>query len=452
MLALISKKKNVFFLLISWVIFWISIGITPANINYSSKLIIEVLNVIRIYAPIFLTVIFTIFIIIAKLYKKKTSYNINYFSFTNLFLYYFLIQLIGLYNNELLNFNLQSLYLVILGLGSLEIFIIREIYDTKLELKYLLYISLFICLISSGFLFILLVIKSYNLIYVNLRELIDQNLERNYFFGNHFPRSTGISRSFGIINLFIILYFLFLNKKKIIKYFLYLASFFYTCLIWLLQSRGSLIATNITIFLIISFIKKRELKKKILIIFFVIFFPVITLKIINAGNNYLINKGFFNMKNYINTTEHRLFSDNTSSGRINIWKESFKNYDYKKIFGYGPQGDRFLLKNLDTLSDYSDNASNALIYSFLSGGYFAFIIFLIIYLKILVRIFIYAKEFIIKNKESNINLKLSVSYVIFFTLRSFFENSFAVFGIDFLLFISSALYIENYQKRISKYF
>ena len=39
-----------------------------------------------------------------------------------------------------------------------------------------------------------------------------------------------------------------------------------------------------------------------------------------------------------------------SSNRIKAWTYAVKNYDYKKIFGYGPQGDRFFLKK-----DYSND-------------------------------------------------------------------------------------------------
>ena len=40
---------------------------------------------------------------------------------------------------------------------------------------------------------------------------------------------------------------------------------------------------------------------------------------------------------------NRIFEKH-SSGRIDIWTFSLKNNDYKKIFGYGSQGDRFFLK------------------------------------------------------------------------------------------------------------
>ena len=37
-----------------------------------------------------------------------------------------------------------------------------------------------------------------------------------------------------------------------------------------------------------------------------------------------------------------------TSGRIEIWKYALSNYDFKKIFGYGVQADRFLLgKNIN---------------------------------------------------------------------------------------------------------
>ena len=142
----------------------------------------------------------------------------------------------------------------------------------------------------------------------------------------------------------------------------------------------------------------------------------------------------------------RITTDFSSSGRLTIWEESLKNFDKNKIFGYGPQGDRFLLTGLNNLDKYSNNASNALIYSLLSGGYFAITIFLLIYFNILNKIYIFFKKIKILEKKKDVNINLSISYVIFFFLRSFFENSFSLFSIDFLIFICSAVYIENYLK------
>ena len=48
-------------------------------------------------------------------------------------------------------------------------------------------------------------------------------------------------------------------------------------------------------------------------------------------------------------------------------EKNIENYDYNKVFGYGPQGDRKLL-----IKDHymlSTNASNLYLYVFASSGY-----------------------------------------------------------------------------------
>ena len=42
--------------------------------------------------------------------------------------------------------------------------------------------------------------------------------------------------------------------------------------------------------------------------------------------------------------KNRVLSDYSSSGRIEIWNEALKLFEKNKVFGYGPQGDRFILK------------------------------------------------------------------------------------------------------------
>jgi hypothetical protein len=426
-----------------------SIGVVPEKINYYSFSIPEIINIIRLHAALILTTILTITIFIVKIFYYKLDTKNNYFSFTNLFFYYFLCQLIGLYNNDLMLFNLQNLYLIILGLGAIELFIIKEIFNIKIDLKQILNISVLICFLSSSFFFIYLIIDNYNLNHINLKSVVNVGIEKKLFLSNYFPRNTGVSRTFGIINIFIVIYFLFTTRKRIAKFLLYVASFFYTCLIWLLQSRGSILCAYFTILIIIFFFKKINLKKKILLTFFFIFMPIIFSESANLGFKYLIIKDSKNLKdnstiiNFISSISH----EDVTSGRTTIWKESLNKYNYSKMFGYGPQGDRFLLSNSKVEKQYANNASNTLIYSFLCGGYLALIIFFFIYLIMLSKIYVCIKKFLVEKEQSNIHLKLSISYIIFFTLRSFFENSFALFSIDFLLFIVSVIYIENLQKK-----
>ena len=122
-----------------------------------------------------------------------------------------------------------------------------------------------------------------------------------------------------------------------------------------------------------------------------------------------------------------------------------------KVFGYGPQGDRFIFKGSEIKDKFYNNSSNALIYSLLSGGYFGILVMFLIYLNIIFKIYICLKKLKIFDNYNQITLKLSVCYVIFFLIRSLFENSFSLFSIDFMIFIVSATYIENYLKTIPAY-
>jgi O-antigen ligase len=135
-----------------------------------------------------------------------------------------------------------------------------------------------------------------------------------------------------------------------------------------------------------------------------------------------------------------------TSGRITLWKNALERYEKNRFFGYGPQGDRILLIN--QINVYGNNVSNAMIYALLSGGYFSFLIIILIYFYtayMILKFFLINKIFYNKlklNKE-NIFVVASLVYAVFFMVRSLFENSFGVFSIDFLIVILSLFIVEN---------
>jgi O-antigen ligase len=143
-------------------------------------------------------------------------------------------------------------------------------------------------------------------------------------------------------------------------------------------------------------------------------------------------------------TGNRIFdSKQTTTGRTLLWKEVIENYDLKKIFGYGPQADRFLIKS-DKGAWLGSNSSNGMVYAFASGGYFCLLIMFVIYIRgayLLFKLFFVDKIFFHNN---NIELKISFLFFVFFLIRSIFENSFALFSTDFILTIISIAIIENY--------
>jgi len=149
-------------------------------------------------------------------------------------------------------------------------------------------------------------------------------------------------------------------------------------------------------------------------------------KIIQEKNKYLEGKKVSRFDNF------------TSSGRTEIWKELIFSYDKSKIFGYGVQADRHLLVDPDR--NLSTNASNAILYIFVSGGYFALILFIILIFKSI----ILSLSVLIKSWK-NINLNffdiLAFLQINFFLLRQLLENSFGVFSVDLMLFITSFFYL-----------
>ena len=135
-----------------------------------------------------------------------------------------------------------------------------------------------------------------------------------------------------------------------------------------------------------------------------------------------------------------------SSGRFQLWMTSLNKYEKNRFFGYGPQADRLLIST-SLNQQYGNNVSNGFIYAFLCSGYlgvFSFIILnLLIYYSLLIIVF---KKKIFQRKKNFIE-KLSTTYLIFFCLRIVFENSYAVFSIDFLITSLSSFIVINYLQK-----
>jgi hypothetical protein len=133
-------------------------------------------------------------------------------------------------------------------------------------------------------------------------------------------------------------------------------------------------------------------------------------------------------------------NNHSSSGRLEIWNNCLDIIKQKKlIFGEGPQSDRkllsqYLLKNKEkNFQVYENNSSNALIYSYLCGGIISLSLLLLIYLLTIKELF--KSIFINKLYDTEDPLtNFSIITLFFLIIRSIFENSFSLFGIDFCFF------------------
>jgi len=132
-----------------------------------------------------------------------------------------------------------------------------------------------------------------------------------------------------------------------------------------------------------------------------------------------------------------------TTGRIEIWKNIIEQSKTSLIFGKGSQADRWYLDRTDK---WKNNASNSLFYSLICGGFLGVIIYiLIIYetIKLLLNCILRSKFF---RKENN-NLNYSAFFIlIFLLLRSIVENSFMIFSIDNLIFLSCFFLLKTNSK------
>jgi O-antigen ligase len=209
-------------------------------------------------------------------------------------------------------------------------------------------------------------------------------------------------------------------------------------LIWSLNSRGAIICYIFALSIYFFIILKDSFYFKIKFFTLIIITPILFFTIFNIKNK-------IDTENYNPSNSTRLLNkknNNYSSGRIELWKYSINNYDINKIFGYGPQGDRYLLE--EKFSHYGSNVSNGPLYALLSGGYFGFFFFILLYLRVILNTTI--TLFNPKLLRENYIVSCSVIFACFFLLRSTVENSFALFSIDFLIFIISNVLIEKFIK------
>jgi len=447
---------NIFLLIaLFWASLLISINTKPHEVQYFGENLIASINAFRIFFPIFLIVLFLILISYLLIIKK---YDKNIFlDPINLFFFYFLFQLIGLYQNNGLKFNLDNTYLLILGLGVLEIILIIKLLKLEKNLKHIFYISILIICITASLLFILK-IKDFD---------IKETLYLYYYIGTEskfldqeYPRITGLSRMLALINLYLITIFFFKRINIFYKALTFFLIYLLSLLIWGMQSRGTIICFFGCVLTIIFFLKKFNFYYKFLVFLLFIVAPIISYQFFifnyqninkisstssssqssNSSSSPSSNYSFLEL-----TKNSRIIKEHNTSGRTGLWNETLSKYNKQKIFGYGPQADRFLI-GLKEYGYFGNNVSNAYVYAFLCGGYLSIII--LIFITITAVFYLYKIFFIKKifSEDNLIYVKLSSIYLIFFLLRSIIENSFSLFSIDFIFFIISMSILKYFIK------
>lgn len=452
-MTFIKKKNYFFFFYLFFLIFWLSIGSTPSHlINFNSN-IKEIANFFLIYTPLLISILILIPLGVKNIINNIKSRNL--YKLQSLFIFFYLFQLIGLIFNIDLDFNFANSYLAILGLGFTSLIIFTGEFNEKKIFKNFVYISIAVLLALS---LILILSKIDTFLFTSDKYFYAYANPHEKFVHQEMPRVTGFSRTLAILVLFFICFIIWKLKSNFFITVVSILSFLYSFLIYGMQSRGTILCFIIVFLILIFFSKSLNLRFKIIFFLFFLLIPAVTYEtflfvkknkpdiVLSLVKPTKKTEKLISDKKLISdsATGNRIFdSKQTATGRTLLWKEVIENYDLKKIFGYGPQADRFLIKS-DKGTWLGSNSSNGMVYAFASGGYFCLLIMFVIYIRgayLLFKLFFVDKIFFHNN---NIELKISSLFFVFFLIRSIFENSFALFSTDFILTIISIAIIENY--------
>jgi len=424
---LIKYNIKKIFLYIIWLSFFFCINLNPIEFNNFS-----IINKLRILSPLLLILLS---ILLIKDIKYKNLIQIDSIAFILIFFLYTVFNILNK-ENHLANL-FWPLYMF------LVYFFLSSIVDNEIRIKL---IKLSVIILSIAFLFyfslgLIEMIKTNN---VNFYGIMGGN--SSYSGIKNPPRSSGLARMAVILFSYFLIYFLITKSKSDNKFKFFITICFFATCANLFQSRTvSFIYVSTNLLLIIFFFKEIIMNKKVLL--FTLLIPII----INSAYNYIkyqySYQNFYNesfktydtkIKLLENVTKNAILRDTNnesldsfSSGRFENWKKSYEMIILKPFVGFGAQSDRIYL---------NQSVHNSLIYTILSGGLIAGIIFILIQLRCL---FFFIKFILNINYKKDLNLCFSIMLLIIIIQRSILETSFAVFSIDYLLYILSYLVIKN---------
>jgi oligosaccharide repeat unit polymerase len=215
------------------------------------------------------------------------------------------------------------------------------------------------------------------------------------------------------------------------------------------------------------FFYKEKVRKKIFTLIVLIILPIVTFHLFAKIKSNFFTGGIkeitVSTENQEKLRKHqeRLTSNYSTSGRTEIWRNILLiAIEEKIIIGKGPQADRYLLTNyidknkrITNFLVYENNASNAMLYSYLCAGMFGLFVIIFIYANFIK--IIYKNIFVKKNFfKNNILHNFSIVTLSYLLIRSIFENSFSLFSVDFIFLILCYFIIserdDKFVKRLIK--
>ena len=437
------------------------------NFNINHETFVNFVNTLRWFGPIL------VLPILIKLFLNNPKTDL----FTKVIIFWSLFQLIYIFflerDEKILEINgpqvIDTFNLLINCLVAIFLFnYLEKKYEKKISVFF--YILFFFLLIVGIYFFykiIIFGIVNQSIIFYHSGVLDPAKL----YFDQPVPRITGLSRI--LVVVFIVIFFIkeFKFENLYIKVFFTFILFLISLLIFLSQTRGSIVGISIFSIFYLFFVNSGFIKKIFQIILLILLPLAITQyahyleahkteretnRILKTLTIIANNSGIIKNKNKNIVELEKLdkastsnYSYSVSSGRLEIWKTSLGLViENKKIFGFGPQGDRYALsviaENFNEAS-WQNNASNSLIYSIISTGIVGIICIFLIYFSLAKILF---KTIFRYYNDTNQDYLILICFCIILLIlaRSLFENSFTVFGVDYCLLISSYFVLKSKLK------
>jgi O-antigen ligase len=461
----ITKKqiKQAFFF-ICWISIILSINLKFADLNSAEIYnFTNILNILRYFSVklVFIVLIFLFFfrdIKINKLYYLLLSFSVV-LVFSYVFNCFFNKEKLAL-PYDILGFDNYSLSvsfistIVFFGLVQNE----SEVFTKKIFYILLFFIFVYSISVTTKILYDFILNTPNNFYLYHQNTFLPEQLD---FFNTTNQRVSGIARMLVLLYCFLLFYgSSFVRNNKInITYSLYAAIIilslsFLTFCIWGFQSRGAFVSYMIVILMFVAF-ENLNWRLKILTVVITFILPIFLFEKVSeikflTYTKIQISKGI--QSNEIlkkNRLQEKTFNNqNFTSGRLDIWKKSVEQFKKKKLLGYGESGDRRSLtlisedSHLDEKHFWNSNASNAIVYSLLSGGIVGTLFFLIFILILIIYILkiIFIKKIFAKYSYLYKSLVVIVTLLL---VRTLYENGFSQFGIDFLMILVA---IQNLSK------
>ena len=426
-----SKIFIKYFLTLSYVVCILSISTGYDDLlifKYERISLVNVINFIRQFSVI-LIFFFISYQILYLVIKRKINFQNNV-----IYIYsalYFFSQIFGLIYTDN---SIENITLIISSVTFIGIIMLVDYYYKNMNEKILFLILSFIFVISffkSFYPFITGERSFYGAIYSDTLIFLNKDA----------PRSSGTARTLVILLILSqIIFFNFLKKNKFISV---IFKIFTVVIVLNLQSRAVIIMTLITFFSFYLVERNYSFKNILKYFSYYLIIPLILIFIINFIHsiNYYDRyndkvKNYSIKENIITNNTIRGFDGTLSSGRVNDWNKIYQKFLsinlVNKLYGFGSQGDRYSI---------NQTASNGFIYALISSG----IIGLIFYVLFSIIIFLKSIKFFFEKPFNDQNILFSTLVIIIF-FRSIVETSYALFGVDFIVFFSIVLFINKTKK------